>query len=574
MASGMRIGGLASGFDTEGTISKLMESEKVRYNKFYQTRQTNLWKKEAYNSFNKDLASFVNSSSKSLEITRNSYGSIFESSRNAMTWLKKGTTSDSAIANVSVGSGATTGSYTLEVDELARGVKGVSTADLRIADPNPDMDKQYWNASGNVVKDGKIKIEVKDSAGQIQTVNIQYSNGDKLSDVFTKIRNAKYTDSVTGDQVSVNLNIYSDSGSGKLFVSTKATGANSYLKMTDLDSSGNPLVGEGLIYNMGIEGNGQKITDGMQGQDAEVKIDGVSLTYSSNQFSFNNMNISISKKTSGTPIELTVAINVDEAYNKIKEFVDSYNKLVDSVNKKTSEKIYRDYKPLLEDQRKTMNEDDIKLWDEKSKSGLLKQDSLLSGVVSGVRKWIYEEVEGASGSYNSIYQVGIETTSNYKEPGKLQINETKLKAALANDPDSVMDVLFKNADNVSSDEKDMTSAQVNTKRQSSGIVNRIYDEIISGMKKIVTKSGAGDDPSLLRSVQATILLEFTIKGAYGRGNESFLDRDIDNNEKVMASELERLHTRETSYWNRFTAMEKAISNMNSQSSWIGSQMMK
>lgn len=566
MSSGMRIGGIASGFDTEATISKLIEAEKVKYNKFYQTKQTNIWRRDAYNSFNKDIANFINASSKDWGITRSNYGQIYESSINNMTWLKRSNISDSTVASATVGAGAVSGKYSLDVKNLAEGVNVFSQASLK------DTDIADANGKLKIAGEFKIEIDIPKDGGGTETVssNISYTAADTLQTIATKINAAKYTKD--GKDISMNLSAMYDSKSGRLFVSSKSTGKDINIKMTDTTSD---LVTKmNLQGKQYVEGSGyvtKNITAGIVGRDAKVEINGASIEYSSNQFVFNNMTISMNKV--GTT-DIDVSVNVDDAYKKIKEFIDNYNKIIDGVNKKTTEKVYRDYKPLLEDQRKSMNEDDIKLWEEKSKSGLLKGDSLLTGVASGVRSWIYEKVEGASGTYSAAYEIGIETTSNYKEPGKLQINEKKLREALATDPDSVMDVLFKNASGVSKDEKDMTSTEITNKRKQSGLINRIYDEMIVGMKKIVTKAGAGEDPSLLRSVQATILLEFSTKGAYGRGNESYLDRDILGMEKLMTMELDRLESRETSYWSRFTAMEKAVSKMNSQSAWIGSQMMK
>lgn len=566
MSSGMRIGGIASGFDTETTISKLMEAEKVKYNKFYQTKQTNIWKRDAYNSFNKDMANFINASSSDWGITRSNYGQIYESSRNNMTWLKRSVVSDSTVATATVGAGAVSGKYSLDVKNLAEGVNVFSQASLK--------DTDIADADGKLKISGEFKIEIdipKDGGGtETVSSNISYTTADTLQTIATKINAAKYTKN--GKDISMNLSAMYDSNSGRLFVSSKSTGKDINVKMTDTTS--NLVTKMNLQGKQYVEGTGyvtKNITDGIVGRDSKVEINGASIDYSTNQFVFNNMTISMNKV--GTT-DIDVSVNVDDAYKKIKEFVDNYNKIVDSVNKKTTEKAYRDYKPLLEDQRKSMNEEDVKLWEEKAKSGLLKGDSLLTGVGAGVRSWIYEKVEGASGAYSAAYEIGIETTSNYKEPGKLQINEKKLREALASDSDSVMDVLFKNASGISKDEKDMTSTEITDKRKQSGLINRIYDEMIVGMKKIVTKAGAGEDSNLLRSVQATILLEFTTRGAYGKGNESILDKDITGIEKLMTIELDRLESRETSYWNRFTAMEKAISNMNAQSSWIGSQMMK
>ena len=42
-----------------------------------------------------------------------------------------------------------------------------------------------------------------------------------------------------------------------------------------------------------------------------------------------------------------------------------------------------------------------------------------------------------SSSYNQLTKIGITTTNVYQDGGKLQIDETKLKAAIEADPDSV-----------------------------------------------------------------------------------------------------------------------------------------
>lgn len=550
MSGGMRIGGIASGFDTESTVKKLMDAEKVRYNKYFQSKQVFTWKQEAYNSFNKDLASFVNSTSKTMGISRTVNGNIYESARNSMTWLKQASSSDTSIAKVTSGASTPTGAYQVEVEELAEGIKLYSTS-------TPSLFTE-----GKATANGSFDVYI---AGSSDPINVEYSVGDTLTTIANKITGTTYTDS-SGNKQSLGITASYDSRSSTFLVSSKNTGKDVTLKMVDKVGS--------FVNELGLKTSGGVAVDfssgALTGKNAKFKVDGVPLEYNTNQFVFNGMTVNAIGKGTTT---VNVNTDVDGAYKVIKEFIDSYNTLIDGINKKTSEKVYKDFKPLLDEQKSDMKDEDIKLWDEKAKSGLLKKDSLLTGVSESMRGWLYEKVEGASGRYSTIYEIGIETTSNYKDPGKLQINETKLKEALSQDPESVMDVLFKNSD-ATKEEKDMNATEIVDKRKASGFINRVYDEMISGMKKVVTKSGPGENSSLLRSVQATILLEFTTKGAYGRGNESYLDRDISSTELLMERELDRLNSRENSYWSRFTAMEKAISNMNSQSSWISSQMMK
>jgi len=51
-------------------------------------------------------------------------------------------------------------------------------------------------------------------------------------------------------------------------------------------------------------------------------------------------------------------------------------------NSVLTEERYRDYLPLTDDQKKAMSEDDIKLWEQKAKSGLLRSDSILENIVT------------------------------------------------------------------------------------------------------------------------------------------------------------------------------------------------
>ena len=75
---------------------------------------------------------------------------------------------------------------------------------------------------------------------------------------------------------------------------------------------------------------------------------------------------------------MTSTTNVDEMMTKIKEFVTTYNGLIKDFTDQTKESKYRDYAPLTDEQKKDMSENEVKLWEEKAKSGLLRNDSINS----------------------------------------------------------------------------------------------------------------------------------------------------------------------------------------------------
>lgn len=210
-----------------------------------------------------------------------------------------------------------------------------------------------------------------------------------------------------------------------------------------------------------------------------------------------------------------------------------------------------------------MKEKEIELWEEKAKSGLLRNDETLTRLLQTMREGLYKKVEGLEGGFDHITQIGI-TTGNYQSGGKLEINEEKLRNAIIDDPDGVINLLFKKSDTkvVAGDKNTL-----NQNRAESGLIERLFNDMITGMKEIVRRSGTGDDASLFRNVQANMLIDFVTSGSI-----SVLDRDIMNIGKRIANEERILLGRENRYWEQFTAMEKALEKMNQQSGWLMAQL--
>ncbi len=132
-----------------------------------------------------------------------------------------------------------------------------------------------------------------------------------------------------------------------------------------------------------------------------------------------------------------------------------------------------------------MEKEDIELWEEKAKSGLLRSDDLINRTMLNIRRSLYEKSAGIEGSYQLITEIGISTEKYARGSagGKLVIDEQKLKDAIAKDPEGVMELLFKesNIDNVVEiDGKEV--AQVG------GIVTRVYENLMAGMEDIIKKN--------------------------------------------------------------------------------------
>src|SRR5699024_11139384 len=88
----------------------------------------------------------------------------------------------------------------------------------------------------------------------------------------------------------------------------------------------------------------------------------------------NGLELTLHKVTESND-RIYVTTEVEYSMEKIKAYVDAYNETIEQINETQLEERYRDYPPLTEEQRAEMTEDQIKRWEEKSKSGALRGES-------------------------------------------------------------------------------------------------------------------------------------------------------------------------------------------------------
>jgi|UPI0006B69A3C flagellar hook-associated protein 2 len=591
MSNSLRITGLASGIDTEEMIQKLMQAEKVKVDRVEQDRQVLLWRQEMYNSINKDFANLILNSRKMFGLTSIRYdGTLMPNSYQNLNWVKKATSSNESVATVSSTGKAMDGNYSVKVERLAKGVNMASgdkiggTGSIKdiLGDEYKDADKLEFEINGKKFVVGKIQ---KDGNGEISDPSINpitkdgeiigyeeaFIDGDldsiKLNDVVKLINSAKFKDGEGKDIGSVGIRTSYDAGIDRLFLQTTETGEDIHVEITAASGS----VGEKFINALKLtkeDGSSYKIGDKESGQNALVDFNGANgIESSSNRITVNGITMEL--KSEGD-FNVTVATDVDGIYEKVEQFVKEYNELVDKTNKLLGEKRYRDYKPLTSDQKKAMEKADIELWEEKAKSGLLRSDSLISATMLKTRQSIYEEFkveDGFSGAFKLITEIGISTEkySRGDAGGKLVIDEEKLKNAIANNPEAVMELLFKESVPAEKDE----NGKVIKEGKSGGLVTRIHDNLMLGMEDIIKKSGTGDEATLYRGVKGNILLDFVSKYS----SISLIEKDVlKYNQKIDDLNV-MLFKKENNYYAKFAAMEKAISRMNQQNSWLMQQAM-
>lgn len=333
-----------------------------------------------------------------------------------------------------------------------------------------------------------------------------------------------------------------------------------YNSLSDSFTLTSTETGEGFALT--VEGNlGEKFFKDAKttaGQNAIVNIDGVTVERTSNNISYNGVSMELrgvtgdyfTKDENGDRVlvenpdgtlaaadgtedkaaEITANRDTSKVMETIKSFVEDYNKLIEELNKLTHQKkSYKEYAPLTEAQKKEMSESEITAWEKKAHEGLLSGDSDINKFLSSMRSTIYSTTSGGT----SLSMFGIDTSSNWKDYGKLEIDEKKLTEFLSSDAEAVISTFTSVANGLN----DACKAAANTSSASPG--------------------------SLV-----------ALAGVEGRVSEK--NNTIKKQLDAIAEKIKNLQSvydqRKERYWKQFNAMEQVIGNMSSTSSYLTSML--
>lgn len=288
-----------------------------------------------------------------------------------------------------------------------------------------------------------------------------------------------------------------------------------------------------------------------EGVNALLKINDVDVVQSNNNFTLEGINYSL-KETSSVAIDIGIQTDTTAIIDNVKNFVKEYNELVDFINGKLSEKKNYDFKPLTDEEKEALTEDEVKKWEEKAKAGMLRGSSELSGILNDLRNAVIEPIEGVG---ITMAQIGISSAS-YSDRGKLTIDETKLKSALENNYDDVVQLFTKKSEVTYND-----SANRSTRDLQNGVGSR-FEDIIKDYVR-TTRDTSGN--------KGKLIMKAGIENDSSQFSNDFQKR-ISGYDDRIADLLDYLTNRETYYYTMFSKMESALSQMESQSSALMNQL--
>ncbi len=240
------------------------------------------------------------------------------------------------------------------------------------------------------------------------------------------------------------------------------------------------------------------------------------------------------------PVEINAQVDVDKVMDSIKSMVEEYNKIVDLVNKELGTKPNRDYAPLTSEQKKELSDDDIKLWEEKAKEGLLFGDSDLRSLSSDLRFVI------TGGLAEQFREIGISTSTLYSDNGKISIDETKLRAALETNPEKV---------------EQLFTSKAGTDAEGKPTFDGLATNLRNVMDKYVKTIGSMETKGILIKKAGSTSSPMSV-------TENTIYKQISEIEKMIAKLQDRLESERDRYIKQFTSLETLISQMNSQSGFL------
>lgn len=281
-------------------------------------------------------------------------------------------------------------------------------------------------------------------------------------------------------------------------------------------------------------------SDGVRitGADSEIVLNGATFTSNSNNYSVNGLTITANAVTKpGEKVSITTETDVDGIYNMIKDTLKEYNALIKEMDTLFNAASSKGYEPLTDEEKDALSDTEVEKWEKKIKDSLLRRDSTLSGVISTM-KMAMSTSYNIGGKAYSLSSFGISTlgyfASGENEKGVYHIDgdsddgstsgkKDKLRAAIANDPDTVVS---------------------------------FFQQLSQGLYDKLTKKMASS----------------SVSSAYTIYNDKQMKKTYERYDDTIEKWEEKLTNIENKYYKQFAAMETALAKLQSSTSALSSLM--
>lgn len=507
----IRMTGMVSGLDTDSIVKELVSAYSTKKEKYEKERTKLGWKQEIWKSLNKEVNSFYKS-----------VGNLrFDSGYNT----KKTTSSDSTKATVSASGNATVGTQKLHV--LSTAQSGYLTgAEIKTAANEKVTTSTKLSDLGVTADEITFHVGSANNSASGTTKQIKVGKDSTISDVVNQLKDA-------------GLNANFDAGNGRFYLSSSDSGYATDFNITADSSDTNSTT---LLNALGLGNTAKKI----DGSDAVIVLNGVKYTSTTNNFSVNGLSISVNGVTDkvddlehvdvdalddSKAVSISTTTDTQGIYDKIKDFLTSYNNIINKMTKLYNADSAKNYEPLTDDEKSQMSDSEVEKWETKIKDSLLRRDSNLSTIMNAMTTSMTKTIS-INGKNYSLSSFGISTlgymNSAENEQNAYHIdgdeddentsgNKDKLMAALSSDPDTVIDF----------------------------------------MKQLSTNLYTAIDKQMQTN---------SLRSRYSIYNDKEMTSQYTSYTKTIAEWETKISDKEDYYYKKFSKMETALSKLNSQTS--------
>lgn len=506
----IRMTGMVSGLDTDSIVKELVSAYSTKKEK-YVKEQTKLgWKQDIWKSLNKEVNSFYKS-----------VGNLrFDSGYNT----KKTTSSDTTKATVSATGNAVVGTQKLHV--LSTAQSGYLTGGkITMPDDSDVTTSTKLSDLGITADEVTFNVNTKD-----ETKQIKVGKDSTISDVVNQLKEA-------------GLNANFDAGNGRFYLSSSDSGIATDFNITADDND--KTNSEALLSTLGLSNDKAKKIDG---SDAVIVLNGVKYTSTTNNFSINGLSISVNGVTDvlndtgdidalddSKAVTISTTTDTQGLYDKIKDFLTSYNNIINKMTKLYNADSAKNYEPLTDDEKSQMSDTEVEKWETKIKDSLLRRDSNLSTIMNAMTTSMSTAIS-INGKNYSLSSFGISTL------GYMNAAENE-----------------QNAYHIDGDEDDENTS--GNKDKLMAALSSDPDTVIDFMKQLSTNLYTAIDKQMQSN---------SLRSRYSIYNDKEMTSQYTSYTKTIAEWESKISDKEEYYYKKFSKMETALSKLNSQTGSLSS----
>ena len=510
----IRMTGMVSGLDTDSIVKELVSAYSTKKEK-YVKEQTKLgWKQDIWKSLNKEVNSFYKS-----------VGNLrFDSGYNT----KKTTSSDSTKATVSASGNAVVGTQKLHV--LSTAQSGYLTgAEIKTTANEKVTTSTKLSDLGITADEVTFNVGPANSTSGT-TRQIKVGKDSTISDVVNQLKEA-------------GLNANFDAGNGRFYLSSSDSGYATDFNITADSSDTNSTT---LLNALGLGDTAKKIN----GSDAVIVLNGVKYTSTTNNFSVNGLSISVNGVTDkvddidnvdvdalddSKAVSISTTTDTQGLYDKIKDFLTSYNNIINKMTKLYNADSAKNYEPLTDDEKSQMSDTEVEKWETKIKDSLLRRDSSLSTIMNAMTTSMSTAIS-INGKNYSLSSFGISTL------GYMNAAENE-----------------QNAYHIDGDEDDENTS--GNKDKLMAALSSDPDTVIDFMKQLSTNLYTAIDKQMQSN---------SLRSRYSIYNDKEMTSQYTSYTKTIAEWESKISDKEEYYYKKFSKMETALSKLNSQTGSLSS----